>query len=184
MQASADHFFPLFYLPSSSHVLMPHPYDHVMAWTSLWILYPVVRESEWNSEWAFLDCLMAVFSMVSLQHWRNHAVCWLHVLDVVCAHVVFAWHLLIAHRHLEEAEWLVCVSYATRSAICFLGNELVLGCRGRALACGHSWSMLHLIPHSLFRYYAFAMVMTSRGKSWTWRFDGAYIGSVCLFALG
>lgn len=160
-----------------------HAYDHVMAWTSLLILFPLVYENNPDFEHTALAGTMVIFTYVSVQHWRHYSVRWIHALDVALAHCVFLWHLAIAYRGLQWSEWTVCIGYASISATCFLMNESWLHCRTRAVACGDQWSWFHLVPHAMFRYNAFAMVMTARRAPWTWRFVLSYVSSVGLLGV-
>ena len=160
-----------------------HQYDHVMAWSSLWILFPLAYTYTLSIETVTLSVTMILFTVISVQHWRHYSVRWLHALDVVVAHIVFVWHLSIAIRTLPLLEWTLCVRYAITSGAFFLTNELLLHCRARAVASGDAWRWIHLVPHATFRYYAFAMVMTVRRSSWTWKFLASYVASIVVLCL-
>ena len=161
-----------------------HTYDHVMAWTSLFILYPVSLPQAWSLEASLLEALMIVFCVVSLQHWRHYDVHSLHCADVSCAHLAFVWHLRLGSVRLDSAQWQQCLRYAVCSTACFGANETLLRCRDRARTAKGSAELLLLVaPHAMFRYFAFAMVMTARELAWTWRFTVAYVTSIVLLVV-
>ena len=172
--------FTHLFLPHVVNLMTEHTYDHVMAWSSLWILFPLFHEHLYTLERGVLAGVMVVFTLVSVQYWRQHSLQWLHALDVAFAHIVFLWHVLIAQRTLEASEWTSCVSYGSISAAVFLANEFILDCRTRAVSCGGKWRWRYIVPHATFRYYAFAMVMTARGAPWTWQFVVSYVSSLVL----
>ena len=159
-----------------------HPHDHVMAWSSLWILVPLLSEAHATPERILLSATMCVFSLVSLQHWRRHARDALFACDVALAHVVFVWHLCIAARELPDDERHACYAYAAGSAALFWLNDWFLCCRSRALACGTAWSFAHLVPHAAFRFLAFCMVMTARRAPWVRGYTLLYIASLWALA--
>ena len=160
-----------------------HAYGHIMAWTSLWILYPIMVSAQPRMDGSqLMTGTMLVFTCISLQHWRHFSIRSLHVLDVLLANLVFSWHLFLGYQTLDAAEWALCLRYALVSATWFLGNELAWHARTRAVACGDDWSYLHIIPHCLFRYYAFGMVMIARGAPWTLWFVGAYVSSIVVLS--
>lgn len=159
-----------------------HPHDHVMAWSSLWIIVPLLSETHATRERILLSATMCVFALVSLQHWRRYARDALFACDVALAHVVFVWHLCIAARELPNDERDACYAYAAASASIFCLNGWFICSRSRALARGAAWSYVHLIPHASFRFLAFCMVMTARRASWVREYALCYVASVWALA--
>ena len=119
-------------------------YDRAFAWTSLWMLDAAPSDSP-------VRYVIYCAALVSWMHWTWYSEGWLKRLDVALASSLFVYHVYLAWESYHVRALLMALA----STLVFALNTCILKCRTRDRLRPHVYNLL---PHGLFRLYAYWMV--------------------------
>lgn len=119
-------------------------YDRAFAWTSLWMLDAAPSDSS-------VRYAIYCTALVSWMHWTWYREGWLKRLDIALSSCLFAYHVYLAWTSYHVRALLMGLA----STIAFATNAFLLTCRARDRLRPRVYN---LVPHGLFRMYAYWMV--------------------------
>ena len=131
-----------------------YKYDRTMAYSSLYILIPAYYASRYTG------LIMISQTLFSILHWKYYSNKFFHYTDISLSVYIFAYHLFLL-QSIEIYYKKISVIFGILTAIVFYNRK---GYRENAVV---KYKIIHVIPHTMFRFFAFWFVMTIYNKDFS-----------------
>ena len=131
-----------------------YKYDRTMAYSSLYILIPAYYASRYTG------LIMIGQTLFSILHWKYYSNRFFHYTDMSLSVYIFAYHLFLL-QSIEIYYKKISVIFGILTSIVFYNRK---GYRENAVV---KYKIIHVIPHTMFRFFAFWFVMTIYNKDFS-----------------
>ena len=138
-----------------------YKYDRTMAYSSLYILIPTYYASN------HAQFIMIIQTIFSILHWKYYSNKFFHNTDIYLSSYIFAYHLLLLYS-IEIYYKKLSILFSLLTAIAFYYKK---GYRERAIV---DYKIIYVLPHTIFRYFAFWFVMSVYEKDFNISFSLLY----------
>lgn len=128
-----------------------YKYDRTMAYSSFYILIPAYYAS------TPANIIMILQTLFSILHWKYYSNRFFHYTDIGLSLYIFAYHLFLL-QSIEIYYKKISIVFGALTAIVFYNRK---GYRETAVV---KYKIIHVIPHTMFRFFAFWFVMTVYSK--------------------
>lgn len=131
-----------------------YKYDRTMGYSSVYILIPAYYAS------TPANIIMILQTIFSVLHWKNYTNLFFHYTDISLSVYIFAYHLFLL-QSIEIYYRKISMIFAILTVVVFYNRK---GYRESALM---KYKIIHVIPHTMFRFFAFWFVMTIYNKDFS-----------------